>query len=44
MSEIKFIYENKINNNILSKTVKYIGKSKVINKYFKKFADNGINI
>ena len=39
-----FNYENKINNSILSKTVKYIGRSKVVNKYFKKFADNGINI
>ena len=39
-----FNYENKINNNILSKTVKYIGKSKVVKNYFKKFADYGINI
>ena len=39
-----FNYENKINNSILSKTVKYIGRSKVVNKYFKKLADNGINI
>jgi len=39
-----FNYENKINNSILSKTVKYIGKSKVVNEYFRKFADSGINI
>jgi len=39
-----FNYENKINNSILSKTVKYIGRSKVVNKYFKKLADHGINI
>ena len=39
-----FNYENKINNSILSKTVKHIGRNKFVNKYFKKFADNGINI
>ena len=39
-----FNFENKINNNFLSNTVKYIGRNKVINKYFKKFADNGVNI
>ncbi|MDC2969854.1 ubiquinone biosynthesis protein UbiB [Candidatus Pelagibacter sp.] len=39
-----FNYENKINNNILSKTVRYIGNSKVVNKYFKELADNGINL
>ena len=37
-----FNFENKINNDILSKTVKILGKNRFANKYFKKFADNGI--
>ena len=36
-----FNFENKINNNILSKSVKYFGKNKNINKIFTKIADNG---
>ena len=37
-----FNFENKLNNNILSKSVKYFGKNKNINKIFIKIADNGI--
>ena len=36
-----FNFENKINNNILSKSVRYLGKNKNINKIFSKIADNG---
>ena len=39
-----FNFENKMNNNILSKTVKYLGRNKFANKFFKEFADNGIII
>ena len=44
---IDFIYEffnleNKINNNILSQSVKFLGKNKSINKIFTKIADNGL--
>ena len=46
---IDFIYEcfnseNKIRNNFVDTTVKYIGRNKIINKYFKKFADTGLQI
>ena len=46
-SGIDFVYEffnleNKINNNIISKSVKYFGKNKNINKIFTKIADNGL--
>jgi len=46
---IDFIYEcfnseNKIRNNFIDTTVKYIGRNKIINKYFKKFADTGLQI
>jgi len=37
-----FNFESKINNNILSKSLKFLGKNKVINKFFIKFADTGI--
>ena len=37
-----FNFENKINNNTLSKSLKFLGKSKVVNKFFTKFADTGI--
>ena len=48
-SGIDFIYEffnfeNKIKGNVLSKSVKFLGNSKIINKFFIKFADNGIII
>ena len=39
-----FNFENKIKNNILSKTVKYLGKNHAINKYFTKIADSGLMI
>ena len=46
---IDFIYEfftleSKFNNNILSKSVKFLGKNKIIKNFFTKFADNGIII
>ena len=46
---IDFIYEffnleGNINNNIFSKSVKFLGKNKVANKFFTRFADNGIII
>jgi len=37
-----FNFENKVNNSFLSKTVKQFGKNKILNEYFKRFADNGI--
>ena len=48
-SGIDFIYEffnleNKIKGNVLSKSVKLLGNSKIINRFFIKFADNGIII
>ena len=39
-----FNFENKINNNTLSKSVKFLGKNKTINKVFANIADNGIVI
>ena len=39
-----FNFETKISSSILSKSVKFLGKNKVINSLFTKFADNGINI
>ncbi len=39
-----FNFENKINNKVLSKTVQILGKNKTVNKFFTKFADNGLVI
>ncbi len=39
-----FNFESKINNNFLSKSVQFFGKKKVVNKFFTKFADNGLVI
>jgi 2-octaprenyl-6-methoxyphenol hydroxylase len=39
-----FNFESRINSNILSKSINVIGKNKIINSLFKKFADNGIRI
>ncbi len=39
-----FNFENKINNDILTKSVKFLGKNKILNKYFTKFADKGLII
>tara|TARA_B100001057_G_scaffold437581_1_gene469475 strand:- start:226 stop:933 length:708 start_codon:yes stop_codon:yes gene_type:complete len=48
-SGIDFIYEffnieSKMNNKLLSKSVKFLGDQKIINKIFIKFADEGIMI
>ncbi len=37
-----FNFENKINSNILNKSINVIGNNKVVNLFLKKFADNGI--
>jgi|TARA_B100001093_G_scaffold131930_1_gene124489 2-octaprenyl-6-methoxyphenol hydroxylase len=37
-----FNYENKININNFSKSLKFFGKNKIINNFFTKFADNGL--
>ena len=46
---VDFIYEffnseNKIKNNLIDSSIKYIGKNKYINDYFKKIADVGLQI
>ena len=37
------VNKSKFNNNILSKSVKILGKNRFINKLFTKVADKGIN-
>ncbi len=49
LNSIDFVYEffnleTKIDNNILSKSVRLLGKNKFINKFFTNIADNGIQI
>jgi len=39
-----FNIENKFSTNIFSKSVKFLGKNKIIDNFFTKFADNGIVI
>ena len=39
-----FNFESKIQSNLVNSTVKIIGKNKLLNEYFKKFADNGLEI
>ena len=39
-----FNFENKINNNIFSRSIKFFGNNKIVNKFFTKYADNGIII
>ena len=39
-----FNFENKFNNNNLSKLVKLVGKNNLANKIFTKIADKGISI
>jgi len=39
-----FNLESKVNSNLLSKSINVIGRNKVINAIFKKFADSGIRI
>ena len=46
---IDFIYEyfnseNRIKNNLIDTSIKYIGKNKYMNDYFKKIADEGLQI
>ena len=46
---IDFIYEyfnseNKIKNNLIDTSIKHIGKNKYINDYFKKIADEGLQV
>jgi len=46
---IDFIYEffnseNKLKSGLIDTTVKFVGKNKLINRYFKKFADIGLQI
>ena len=36
-----FNLENKINSNLLNKSINFIGKKKFVNKFLKKFADSG---
>ena len=38
-----FNFERKFNNNILSKSLKILGKNRFVNKLFTKVADKGIN-
>ena len=38
-----FNFERKLNNNLLSKSLKILGKNSYINKLFTKVADKGIN-
>ncbi len=49
LSGIDFIYEffnfeNRINKNIVSKSIKLLGKNKFTNNFFTKLADSGLNI
>jgi len=39
-----FNFENRLKVNHLSKSIKYLGKNKIVNNFFTKFADNGIVI
>jgi 2-octaprenyl-6-methoxyphenol hydroxylase len=39
-----FKLESKTNNKLISKSLKIIGKNKIINSFFKKFADRGLRI
>mgnify|MGYP007024333635 FL=1 len=48
-SGIDFIYEvfnfeNKIRNSSISKSIKFLGENKIVNKFFTKVADKGIVI
>ena len=48
-SGIDFIYEifnfeNKLGNNLFSKSIQFFGQNKIMNKFFTKYADNGIVI
>ena len=39
-----FNFENKLNINSLSKSLKFLGKNKILNNFFTKFADKGLVI
>ena len=39
-----FNFESKINSNLISRSINVIGKNKIINSFFKKFADSGLRI
>ena len=39
-----FNFESKFKNNKLSKSIQFLVKNKTVNKYFKRFADKGLNI
>ena len=39
-----FNFESKTKSKFISKTINFIGQKKLINSFFKKFADNGIRI
>tara|TARA_B100000902_G_C27187527_1_gene852122 strand:- start:98 stop:1177 length:1080 start_codon:yes stop_codon:yes gene_type:complete len=39
-----FNFESKIKTNLLSRSINFIGKNKMMNSFFKKFADNGLRI
>jgi len=39
-----FNFESKINSNLVSKSINFIGKNKFINSFLKKFADHGLRI
>ena len=39
-----FNFESRLKTNLLTKSLNLMGKNKIINSFFKKFADNGIRI
>tara|TARA_B100001057_G_scaffold179937_1_gene180641 strand:- start:5597 stop:6676 length:1080 start_codon:yes stop_codon:yes gene_type:complete len=39
-----FNFENKINSQILKNSINFVGNNKVVNSFFKKFADSGIRL
>ena len=39
-----FNFESKINSDLISKSINIIGKNKIVNSFFKKFADSGLRI
>ena len=39
-----FNFESKINTQIISKSINIIGKNKLLNSFFKKFADSGLKV
>jgi 2-octaprenyl-6-methoxyphenol hydroxylase len=39
-----FHLENRINSNLLNKSINFIGNNKIVNTFLKKFADSGIKI